>query len=63
MPVRAAIGANVLIAGIVRPRWAHEILQHALRSDFVLVLSPIVLAKTRNRIATTFPEFLAEYEL
>jgi predicted nucleic acid-binding protein len=62
MPVRAAIDANVLITGIVWPRWAYEILQHALRGDFVLVLSPIVMAEARNRIATTFPAFLAEFE-
>jgi predicted nucleic acid-binding protein len=62
MPVRAAIDANILISGIVWPRWPYEILQHAFRGDFVLVLSPIVMAEARNRIVTTFPEFLAEFE-
>jgi putative PIN family toxin of toxin-antitoxin system len=62
MPIRVAIDANVLITGIVWPRWQYEILQHALRDEFVLVLSPIVIAETRNRIVTTFPEFLPEFE-
>jgi predicted nucleic acid-binding protein len=62
MPIRVAIDANVLITGIVWPRWQYEILQHALREEFVLVLSPIVIAEARNRIVTTFPQFRAEFE-
>ena len=62
MLIRVAIDANVLITGIVWPRWAYEVLQHALRGDFILVLSAIVMAEARNRIVTTFPEFLAEFE-
>jgi predicted nucleic acid-binding protein len=62
MPFRVAIDANVLITGIVWPRWQYEILQHALRDDFILVLSPLVIAEARNRIVTTFPDFLAEFE-
>ncbi len=62
MPLRVAIDANVLITGVVWPRWAYEILLHAIRRDFVLVLSPLVIAEAHNRIAVTFPEFLAEFE-
>jgi predicted nucleic acid-binding protein len=62
MPIRVAIDANVLITGIVWPRWPYEVLQHALRGDFILVLSPVVIAEARNRIVMTFPEFLAEFE-
>jgi predicted nucleic acid-binding protein len=62
MSVRVAIDANVLITGIVWPRWPYEVLQHALRNEFVLVLSPLVIAEARNRIVTTFPEYLAEFE-
>jgi predicted nucleic acid-binding protein len=60
--MRVAIDANVLITGIVWPRWPYEVLQHALRGDFILVLSPVVIAEARNRIMMTFPEFLAEFE-
>ena len=62
MPLRVAIDANVLITGIVWPRWAYEILMHAIRGDFTLVLSPLVIAEARNRIAVTFPDYLAEFE-
>jgi putative PIN family toxin of toxin-antitoxin system len=63
MPLRVAIDANVLITGIVWPRWPYEILQHALRDQFILVLSPLVMAEARNRIVTTFPEFVAAFDL
>jgi hypothetical protein len=33
---RVAIDANVLITGIVWPRWQYEILQHALRHEIGL---------------------------
>jgi predicted nucleic acid-binding protein len=57
MPLRVAIDANVFITGLVWPRWQHEILLHAVRGDFTLVLSPLVLRETRRRIRQTFPDF------
>jgi hypothetical protein len=68
--MRVAIGANVLMAqrppeaitGIVCPRWAYAVLRHALRGDFALVLSPLVITEPRHRITTTFPAFLALYK-
>jgi len=62
MPPRVAIDANVLITGIVWPRWQYEILQHALRDEFILILSPVVIAEAHNRIVTTFPEFVHDFE-
>jgi len=35
--VRVFLDANVLLAGIVFPRWPWEILRHALRGDLQLV--------------------------
>lgn len=62
MPPRVAIDANVLIAGIGWPRWQHEILLHAVRGHFVLILSPIVIREARRRITTTFPDLLERFE-
>jgi len=64
--------ANILIAGILFPRWFHEFLRHALRGDFTLVLSPHVIGEARERMARGSPaeqealeQFLedCEYEL
>jgi len=56
------IDANVLLAGVVFPRWPWEILRHALRGDFRLVLSPLVIQQARRRIAKRFPEFLGKFD-
>jgi predicted nucleic acid-binding protein len=62
MTRRVAIDANVLITGMVWPRWQHEILLHALNGDFTLILSPLVIDEARKRITHTFPDFLADFE-
>ncbi len=60
--IRVFLDANVLLAGIVFPRWPWEILRHALRGDFRLVLSPYVIRQARRRVAQRFPEFLEEFD-
>lgn len=60
--VRVMLDANVLLAGVVFPRWPWEILRHAVRSDFRLVLCPYVVRQARRRIAQRFPEFLAPFD-
>jgi predicted nucleic acid-binding protein len=55
------IDANVLIAGITYPRWPYEVLQHGLRGDFQLVLSPTVIADARRVIDKTFPAYAQDY--
>jgi predicted nucleic acid-binding protein len=63
MPVlRVAVDANVLIAGVVFPRWPYEVLQHALKGDFTLVLSPIVVREATRRIRLQFPGFEQDFE-
>lgn len=59
---RVAVDANVLIAGIAFPRWPYEILQHALKGDFTLILSPIVIREARRHIKLQFPGFVQEFE-
>lgn len=62
MPPRVAIDANVLIAGIGWPRWQHEILLHAVRGHFNVILSPIVIREARRRITSIFPNLLERFE-
>lgn len=44
-PLRVMADTNVLISGVIFPRAAYEFLQHALRREFVLVLSEQILAE------------------
>ncbi len=37
---------NVLIAGLVWPRWQFEILKHAIQGDFTVVLAPLIITST-----------------
>jgi predicted nucleic acid-binding protein len=60
--VRVLLDANVLLSGVVFPRWPWEILRHAVRGDFQLVLCPYVIRQARRRIAQRFPEFLAAFD-
>lgn len=60
--MRVAVNANVLIAGTVWPRWPYEVLRHAERGDFTLVLSPIVIREAQRRIQQRFAEFAHEFE-
>jgi predicted nucleic acid-binding protein len=61
--------ANILIAGILFPRWFHEFLRHALRGDFTLVLSEQVVREATHRMARgsvaerrALTQFLADCE-
>jgi len=60
--LRVLLDANVLIAGIVWPRWPHEVLRHAIKKDFRLVLSRFVIGQARRRIANRFPNYLDQFE-
>jgi predicted nucleic acid-binding protein len=56
------LDANVLIAGMVWPRWSFEILQHALKGDFCLVLSEYVINQARRHLDGRFPAYLEQFE-
>src|SRR5258708_29827822 len=60
--VRAMIDATVLFAGIGWPRWSYEVLRHALRGDFDLVLSPLVIEQARRNLEKKLPEWVEEFE-
>ena len=56
------VDATVLVAGIVWPRFPHEVLQHGLRGDFQLVLSRHVITQARRRIRERFPAYAEGFE-
>lgn len=47
-PLRVMADTNVFISGVIFPRAAYEFLRHALRRDFVLVLSEQLLAEVHR---------------
>ncbi|MGQ9553356.1 MAG: PIN domain-containing protein [Anaerolineae bacterium] len=49
--LRVMADTNVLIAGILFPRWFHEFLRHALKGDFKPVLSAQIVEEARERTA------------
>jgi len=56
------VDANVLFAGILWPRWPYEVLQHGLRGDFKLVLTPFVIEQVRRTVSTRFTSELTQFE-
>lgn len=56
------VDATVLIAGSAFPRWPHEVLRHALKGDFTLVLCPLVIDQAKLHLAQDFPHFLKDFE-
>jgi predicted nucleic acid-binding protein len=59
---RVAIDTNILLSGLIWPRWPYEILQHALKGDLQLVIPEIVLLETRRQIRRNFPDAQAAFE-
>jgi predicted nucleic acid-binding protein len=44
-PRRVMADSNILIAGVLKPRWFFEFLGHAFRGDFQLILAPQTVAE------------------
>ena len=59
---RVFVDANILIAGTVWPRWPYEVLQHALKGDFRLVLNPYVIEEARRTLARRFSADMPRFE-
>jgi len=62
MSVRVAIDTNILLSGIIWPRWPHAILGHALAGDIQLVLPEIVLLEARRHVKQNFPEYQYQFD-
>ncbi|GFP23649.1 hypothetical protein HKBW3S44_01721 [Candidatus Hakubella thermalkaliphila] len=54
-PPRVFLDANVIIAGCSFPRWSYEVLSHALKGDFQVVLCPLVIEQVRRHLKKDFP--------
>lgn len=54
---RVMIDTSVLLPGIIWPRWGHEILQHALKGDFQLVLSNFLIDEATRKFTEKFPSY------
>lgn len=61
--MRVAVDTNVLLSGIIWPRWPHAVLQHALQGEFQLVLPQVVILEAHRNMQRRFPDFLREFEL
>ena len=55
------VDTNVLLAGIIWPRFPYEVLQHALRGDIQLVLCPFILAEAHRKFREIFPAFIEDF--
>lgn len=62
MSIRVAIDTNILLSGIIWPRWPYAILQHALAGEVVLVLPEIVILEARRQIERNFPDAQEQFE-
>ncbi len=56
--LRVLADANILFAGTIWPRFPFEVLTHALRGDFHLVLTPAIITEEREAIAEYEPFWL-----
>ena len=59
--LRVMVDTTVLLAGIIWPRFPYEVLQHALRGDFQLVLCPFVLTEAHRKFHEIFPGFTDDF--
>ena len=60
--LRVMSDANLLVAGTVWPRFPYEVLRHAVRRDFTLVLAPIIIEEARRHILRLIPEAIGRFE-
>jgi predicted nucleic acid-binding protein len=58
---RVMVDTTVLLAGTVWPRWPYEVLQHALRGDFELVLSRTVIQEALRKFGEKFPAYTQDF--
>jgi predicted nucleic acid-binding protein len=61
--LRVALDANVLIAGILLPRWPHEVMRAALARTFDLVLPEQVVVEARRHLPRPEQQAALDYFL
>lgn len=60
--LRVMLDANVLFAAIGWPRFPYEVVQHAIKGDFKLVLSPRIIYEARGAVAFALPKRIKIFE-
>ena len=60
--LRVMVDANILISGIIWPRWPFEVLQHAIRKDFHLILCEYAITQARVHIQRRFGNYLDQFD-
>lgn len=55
--LRVMCDANLLIAGIGWPRFPYEVLQHAAKGDYQLVLCSFIIQEARKALLKIIPEY------
>lgn len=60
--LRIMVDANVLFAGIVWPRFPYEVLQHAVRGDCQLVLSPKIIEEAQTALYRIAPAAASRFD-
>ena len=61
--LRVIVDANTLMRGVIHPRFAFEILNHAFKDDFKLLLIPYTIEEAIRSTAKYFPNRLKSLEL
>ncbi|SRR5260221_10274478 len=56
--LRVMVDANVLISGVVWPRWPYEILKDARQRRIELVLCPFIIEQAYRNVQKYFPDSL-----
>src|SRR5215212_121805 len=56
--LRIMVDTNVLLSGIVWPRWPYEILRYARQQEIELVLCPFIIEQAYRNVQKYFPESL-----
>jgi putative PIN family toxin of toxin-antitoxin system len=56
--LRVMVDTNVLLSGIVWPRWPYEILRYARQSEIELVLCPFIVEQAYRNVQKYFPDSL-----
>lgn len=60
--LRVIIDANTLVRGVIHPRFAFEVLNHAFKGDFKLILIPYTIEEAIRNTAKHFPNRLQPLE-
>jgi len=59
--LRVMVDANVLVAGTGWPRFPYEVLQHAVKRDYQLVLCPLLIKEAEKYVERIIPHRLPNF--